>query len=112
MHITTDLGSEPVDLETDSGSDFSLVDASEHTQSPHQVADSEPKATGFQPTVPRAQSGSPKKAKDAPLDPQRPQGGMMFNALEEAVHFVYQYESHRGYVWKKGESECNKQGAM
>ena len=36
----------------------------------------------------------------------------MFNVLEEAVHFVYQYESHRGYVWKKGESECNKQGAM
>lgn len=99
----SDAGSD-ANSDANSGSNWSLV----HTPSPH--ADLKPGRFG--PTVPRAQSGSPKKSPDAPLDPQRPQSGMVFESLEEAVHFVYQYESRRGYVWKKGENERNKQGAF
>jgi hypothetical protein len=62
----------------------------------------------FDPTVPRSQSGSPKKPRDAPLDPQRPQSGMMFLTAEEAVHFVYEYERRRGYQWRKAESVRSK----
>jgi len=64
----------------------------------------------YGPTVPRSHSGSPSKVHNAPLDPQRPQIGMMFNSLEEAVHFGYEYERRRGYIWRKGESERNKLG--
>lgn len=66
----------------------------------------------FDPTVPRSQSGSPKKPANAPLDPQCPQSGMMFLTAEEGVHFVYEYERRRGYQWRKAESvRDQKQGA-
>jgi hypothetical protein len=53
----------------------------------------------FDPTVPRSQSGSPKKPANAPLDPERPKTGMCFPSLEESTHFVYEYERRRGYKW-------------
>ena len=62
----------------------------------------------FDPTVPRSQSGSPKKPRDVPLDPQQPQSGMMFLTAEEAVHFVYEYERRRRYQWRKAESVWSK----
>jgi hypothetical protein len=82
----------------------SVSHALQRTPSPHA------ELRKFDPTVPRSESGSPEKPKNAPLDPQRPQQGMIFSTLEEAVHFVYEYERRRGYVWRKGESERNKQG--
>jgi hypothetical protein len=89
------------EIDSDSDSDHTVSDASSpHTPSPQ-----------YTPTVPRSQSGSPGKPANAPLDPQRPLQGMIFNTLEEVVHFVYEYEGRRGYVWKKGESERNKHGA-
>ena len=45
----------------------------------------------FEPTVPRAMSGSPTKPKAAPLDPEHPIPGMIFSTMEEAVHFAYEY---------------------
>jgi len=57
----------------------------------------------FSPTVPSSESGSPTK-EHAPLDPTRPQFGMTFHSLTEAVHFTQEYERRRGYHWRKGES--------
>lgn len=98
-----DLEDAESDTESDSLSHASIM----RTPSPNH--DSDLTKFKFGPTVPRAQSGSPKKPVDAPLDPQCPQAGMMFGTLEEAVHFVYEYEHRRGYIWKKGESERSKQ---
>lgn len=72
-------------------------DDSHHTPSPRSTK-------SYGPTVPRAQSGSPTKSADAPLDPQRPETGMFFNTLEKAVHFIYEYERRRGYMWRRAES--------
>jgi hypothetical protein len=64
----------------------------------------------YSPTVPTCMSGSPKKEKDAPLDPSRPHYGMTFRALHEAIHFVQEFERRRGYRWKKGETTKNERG--
>jgi hypothetical protein len=64
----------------------------------------------FSPTLPVAESGSPRKERDAPLDPLRPMPGMMFQSLGEAVHFVQEYERRRGYRWRKGESKKTQDG--
>jgi hypothetical protein len=64
----------------------------------------------YSPTVPSSESGSPRKEKDAPLDPTRPQCGMNFHTLADAVHCVQEYERRRGYHWRKGESVKNKNG--
>ena len=59
----------------------------------------------FTPTVPASESGSPKKDKDAPLDPTRPQKGMVFDDFCLAIHFVQEYERRRGYSCRKGEGK-------
>ena len=64
----------------------------------------------FSPTLPVAESGSPRKERDAPLDPLHPISGMMFQSLGEAVHFVQEYERRRGYRWRKGESKKTQDG--
>ena len=61
--------------------------------------------TQFSPTVPISESGSPKKDRDAPLDPTRPQVGMVFDTRCEAIHFVLEYERWRGYRYRKGEEK-------
>jgi hypothetical protein len=35
---------------------------------------------------------------------------MAFTSLADAVHFIQEYERRRGYQWRKGESEKNKNG--
>jgi hypothetical protein len=94
----------------DSAFDRDITDPETDSESDAADGTPTPRTAKFGPTVPRALSGSPKKSANAPLDPQRPQVGMIFNTLEEAVHFVYEYERRRGYEWKKGESERNKEG--
>ena len=66
----------------------------------------------YSPTVPSSESGSPRKEKNAPLDPTRPQYGMNFHTLADAVHFIQEYERRRGYHWRKGESVRKKDGTF
>jgi len=69
-----------------------------------------PTTPQFSPTVPPSESGSPRKAKDAPLDPLRPRLGMLFESLGDAIHFVQEYERRCGYHWRKGESHKTNDG--
>ena len=64
------------------------------------------KSPRFAATVPAADSGSPKKAQDAPLDPSRPQVGMVFESFSESTHFMLESERQRCYCWRIG--ECKK----
>lgn len=71
-----------------------------------------PPISTFHPTAPLVESGSPKKKRLAPIDPNRPQIGTVFDSLEAAVHFVKVYENRRGYQWRKGESLKKKGKAL
>jgi hypothetical protein len=80
------------------------------SESSESEADDSPTSRQFLPTVPRSLSGSPKKPANAQLDPERPQTGMCFGALEESVHFVSVYENRRGYKWMRKSNIRNADG--